>query len=251
MPDLQRSSRVALAAVVIVLASQCPMAEGGITYLTQARSVSVYARADGEEVVDTETAPDFGRFEAQAQASIARTDSSDPDEPPNEIRGSGRVSQLSELLQAGIRTSGQTNVTADDDRGGSETNTVESLLSVTFRLDQEYDYVASATSPDSLSGFWRFELLGPGGASIFSSTNGNENSPVDEGVLAAGDYTFHADFTTEVGFGNESWNYAGSLDLTPVDAGPGPAPIPLPPAAWAALATMGGFGAFQRLRRRN
>ena len=34
------------------------------------------------------------------------------------------------------------------------------------------------------------------------------------------------------------------------DGGPGPNPIPLPPAAWAALATMGGFGAVKRLRRR-
>lgn len=34
------------------------------------------------------------------------------------------------------------------------------------------------------------------------------------------------------------------------DPGPTPNPIPLPPAAWAALATMGGFGAVKRLRRR-
>ena len=34
------------------------------------------------------------------------------------------------------------------------------------------------------------------------------------------------------------------------DAGPQPNPIPLPPAAWAALATMGGFEAVNRLRRR-
>ena len=34
------------------------------------------------------------------------------------------------------------------------------------------------------------------------------------------------------------------------EPGPQPNPIPLPPAAWAALATMGGFGAVKRLRRR-
>jgi hypothetical protein len=34
------------------------------------------------------------------------------------------------------------------------------------------------------------------------------------------------------------------------DGGPGPNPIPLPPAAWAGLATMGGFGVIKRLRRR-
>jgi len=32
--------------------------------------------------------------------------------------------------------------------------------------------------------------------------------------------------------------------------GPGPTPVPLPPAAWAALATAGVFGAGSRLRRR-
>ena len=34
------------------------------------------------------------------------------------------------------------------------------------------------------------------------------------------------------------------------DPGPTPNPIPLPPAAWAALMTMGGFGAIKKLRRR-
>jgi hypothetical protein len=34
------------------------------------------------------------------------------------------------------------------------------------------------------------------------------------------------------------------------DGGPGPNPIPLPPAVWAGLATMGGFGAMKRLRQR-
>jgi hypothetical protein len=33
------------------------------------------------------------------------------------------------------------------------------------------------------------------------------------------------------------------------DGGPGPNPIPLPPAAWAALATTGGFGGVKVLRR--
>ena len=34
------------------------------------------------------------------------------------------------------------------------------------------------------------------------------------------------------------------------DPGPGPNPIPLPPAVWAALSTMGAFGAMSKLRRR-
>ena len=35
----------------------------------------------------------------------------------------------------------------------------------------------------------------------------------------------------------------------PAADGGEPNPIPLPPAAWAALATMGGFGAVKALRR--
>ena len=34
------------------------------------------------------------------------------------------------------------------------------------------------------------------------------------------------------------------------DGGPAPNPIPLPPAAWAALSTMGAYGAIHKLRRR-
>lgn len=44
-------------------------------------------------------------------------------------------------------------------------------------------------------------------------------------------------------------NVSGVFQPTADDPGPQPNPIPLPPAAWAAIATMGGFGAVKRLRR--
>jgi hypothetical protein len=45
------------------------------------------------------------------------------------------------------------------------------------------------------------------------------------------------------------FDFTGLYQPLADDGGPGPNPIPLPPAAWAALATAGMFGAGARLRR--
>jgi hypothetical protein len=48
---------------------------------------------------------------------------------------------------------------------------------------------------------------------------------------------------------NGSYDASYTFALEFSEGGPGPNPIPLPPAAWAALATVAGFGGAGALRR--
>jgi hypothetical protein len=89
------------------------------------------------------------------------------------------------------------------------------------------------------------------------SSDPDANAPVrvtdtKAGSLAPGHYVLDFDMQGfSVDF-NHSYGAAYDIALGLRDAGPGPTPnpVPLPPAAWAALTTVTGLGALNRLRRR-
>ena len=102
-------------------------------------------------------------------------------------------------------------------------------------------------------------------ASVRRSADGNEihflgsEEPFDGYFIVRTDATEYAAggaarilarFQTGVGSQDQDQVQSfATFQPTADDPGPGPNPIPLPPAAWAALATMGGFGAVKKLRR--
>ena len=68
-----------------------------------------------------------------------------------------------------------------------------------------------------------------------------------EAFNANGSFFVAMDFEPDRGTRNDTF---AAFQPTADDPGPTPNPIPLPPAAWAAVATVGAFGAGGKLRRR-
>ena len=149
--------------------------------------------------------------------------------------------------------------------------------SATGRL--AFHYSVSGAQNNATVDFENLDVIGFAGfaTDVFS----NESSLTDarssrsedgDTVGFVGDESWGADFvvrtdvtdfdeggTAVVWASFQTGDFAGSPDKFPSfntfapaagDPGPTPNPIPLPPAAWAALSTMGAFGAFKKLRRR-
>ena len=103
-------------------------------------------------------------------------------------------------------------------------------------------------------------------ASVSRSADGNEihflgaEDPFDGYFIVRTDATEYEDGGTarvlarfQTGVPSQSQDQFATFDtFQPLadDGGPTPNPIPLPPAVWAALSTMGAFGAVKKLRRR-
>lgn len=249
-------ARVLLAAAG-VLAFAPWVAAGPVQYTNQTRRIDaslteVYLGPEGQEtpITDSESAsaPDVGAFDATVTAAV--------ENPPNGQSGQFAVSQRSTLADSGISAGGRFDgftATEGGDYSGS------SLVDVTFVLDEprrySLDYGMEVPSFFENVNSELSLTRAAGGAVVFDEdlrfNETNDNGEVGSfgsrtGTLAPGEYrlVFRHAYDSDLS-GPEP--YTMSLDFTPV--GGGPNAIPLPPAAWAALATAGGFGGLRACRR--
>ena len=233
------------------------VAAGPVQYTSQTRRIEAtlteeYLVPDGDPDRRTgsasQAAPDFGPFDATVTATVE-------DRPPGRPTGQNVISQRSALADSGISAEGNFNGFTGTD-GGEFTSL--SLVDVTFVLDEVRNFTLGYAM--EVPSFYsqidgEVSLTRVGGAAVFDEDLDFTQNPIDDtgafgsrtGTLTPGEYRFVFRHSYETDTGDDA-DYSVSLALTPSGNGE-PNPIPLPPAAWAALATTGGFGALRGCRR--
>lgn len=263
-------SRAAPLLVAAALAAVPSFAFGGIAYVSQDRRVEAIPQDDPPPTDPTSepTVQQAGGFEPFAGNVNAIYNWG---QPGFDYGAQARITQNSTLSDTGVTADGSLFVVSD-----TVDMSARSVLDVTFdvteastfRLATDYTYTdlgsfndrrndarltlrrvgadgtAGETLVDRPVDWFESDLADADGSTFFDT--------VDTGELDTGRYVLS--FLTEATTNEpeREWQYAFDLDVTADDPGPGPTPnpIPLPPAAWAALMTMGGFGAIRKLRRR-
>lgn len=227
---------------------------GPVQILSQDRRATATARpgGGGDPVVENITAPDSGLFDETATADAS---------------GEGFVSRASSSLVSRLGNDGlhfagtltwETQDTVRPAAIDSATADASVVGEVRFRLDEAYDYTFSLgldVTEQSTSG----AESGEGFTFVFFEDVQGQIAPGESGTLQPGTYFLQFNRSTGSlvsgdGLDRHSVDFALDLDLAPSDGSSEPNPIPLPPAAWAALSTMGMIGltrAAGRLRRGN
>ena len=255
--------RIMFAAAVAAIGALASVASAGVVYVEQERRVEAAVGNNSEEFFGEteEIAPDFGPFDGRAES-----DAFDPDDGDN-VRAI--MTQLSRLETSGITASGAVRVEGEDDfgRGSSRLRTIFDVTDSPQDFTLRYAIQATGESTptpvrrafNAMLSLRRIEGTGTGtdiaaplDVDLFyeESEGPTAASDTESGTLAPGRYAL--DFLIEAFPSNPFANYQATYDvaLQLSDAGPGPTPIPLPPAALAALATTGAFGALKAARRR-
>ena len=248
-------------AVATVAATGASSARAGTVLEDHVRRIDAEAshRVTVPEVVDTKTASNTSRFDAEAFARVS------DDEPGSEFATS-RVTQVSEV-QGGVSASG----TFDFQVGGQFARGRSLLVAVYEVTGSSYDYnlnylLGPVTSELGVHGV-AFKanikltaLNGRGGESpVFEpidldlADEGDDAAPNQAadtltGSIGPGRYRFTFDMEgLSIDF-NHSYgaDYRVDLGLQQVT----PTPVPLPPAGWAGLFGLGGVAALGLFRRR-
>ena len=238
----------AVCCCVIVSSTAMTALAGPLQILSQDRTVTATARPGGgtEAVIDEVRAPDKGAFNETANVDVT---------------GDGFVSRATSTVQStmgndGFHIKGSLSWQTQDVRipgsADSAGATAGVFHDIFFRLDQPYDFTFTETlkvtdnngqGGESGENF-TFLFFGQGGFGVG-----------DSGTLQPGDYNlrFTRDTTSTVSgeqLGSFALDYDVNLNLTAHgDGGGKPPAVPLPPAAWAALVTLGCYGGIRTVRR--
>ena len=264
-------SRAAPLLAAAALAAVPASSFGGVVYVSQDRRVEAIPQTDPPPTEPTseptvQLATGFEPFAGDVNVIY------NWGQPGFDYGARARVIQNSTLSDTGITADGSLRVNSD-----TVMMTARSVLDATFdvtapssfRLAMDYTYTDPGSfNPRGTDARVTLRRLGTDGGADqtlvdrpidwfdadlpFPSVFDTFFDTVDTGELDTGRYVLS--FLTEASTNDPArdWSYALDFDVTATDPGPGPTPnpIPLPPAAWAALVTMGGFGALKKLRRR-
>ena len=243
-----RTSSVLVASVVgaAMCCSAATALAGPVQIISQDRRVTAVARPSGggTPVTETVTAPDNGLFEETATA----------DASGQGFTARATSSVKSSIGNDGIHIEGTLAWETEDNVNPAavDSATADAIVfhDIFFRLDEAYDFdfkpITSVVDRnggggESGEGFTQLTFLSTG------------VGPGTSGTLQPGDYHFtfqrSKESTVSGPLGTLTEDYTVHLDLSPSDGSSEPNPIPLPPAAWAALSTMGLIGLARTVRR--
>lgn len=263
------ASRAAPLLVAAALAAVPAFAFGGVVYVSQDRRVEAIPQdnpppTDPTSEPTVQQAAGFEPFAGDVNVGYEWL------QPGFDYGARARVVQNSTLSDTGVTADGSLRVNSDT-VVMSARSVLDATFDVTapssFRLAMDYTYTDPGSfNPRGTDARVSLRRLGTDGGADQTLVDRpidwfDADFPgdpvfdtffdtVDTGTLDTGRYVLS--FLTEASTNDPArdWSYALDFDVTADDPGPTPNPIPLPPAAWAALMTMGGFGALRKLRRR-